>query len=237
MICNNPTGPPAVRRAALLLLTAMIALAWGCSTVGSYEPGLPPGVNFAGIWRLNAAQSDDPRKVLEKLRPKRPSSAAPGVQSGGRRRRGGQGPGQGSTQEADLPEDPADAPLPRNAFSLVPNSDLLRNEVLGIKQLPESFVLDYGTSVRRLTPGLRSVVSVPGGVGDQSTGWKGKNYVVEVRSQLGVAVQETYSVSNKNGRQLIVRIHITGSGLPTLNLTRVYDPTGSETPRSLPSID
>jgi hypothetical protein len=236
MIWNNPTGPIAVYRPARLTLLAMAwALVAGCSTVGSYDSGTGPGVSFAGTWRLNAAQSDDPRKVLAKLRPKRSSSAQPGVGSGRRRR----GPPQQS-QQPDvplLPDEASDGPQLRSAFSLVPNSDLLRNEVLGIKQLPDAFVLDYGTSVRRLTPGQHSVVSVPGGVGDQSTGWKGKDYVVEVRSQLGVEMQETYSLSDKNGRQLIVRIHITGSVLPTINLTRVYDPAGSETPRALPSIE
>lgn len=240
MICNKPTGVISLGRPARLTLLAMVmSWAWvlvgGCATVGDYDAGTGPGVNFAGTWRLNAAQSDDPRKVLEKLRPKRSSQAQQAVPSG-RRRRGG--PQAGQQQDvAPLPDDNADAPLSRSAFSLVPNSDLLRNEVLGIKQLPDAFVLDYGTSVRRLTPGQRSVVSVPGGVGDQSTGWKGKNYVVEVRSQLGVEMQETYSLSDKNGRQLIVKIHIGGSGFPTVSLTRVYDPAGAETPRALPSIE
>jgi hypothetical protein len=238
MICNNSTALVAADRPVrLALLTLAATLLAGCQGVGSYEPSAPPAVNFAGTWRLNAAQSDDPRKVLQKLQPKRSSSAPPGISSE-RRRRGGQpGEGSGRQQVAPLPDDPLEAPLPRSAFALVPNADLLRNEVLGIKQLPDAFVLDYGTSVRRLTPGQHSVVSVPGGVGDQSTGWKGRDYVVEVRSQLGLQMQETYSLSDKNGRQLIVKIHISGSGLPSLNLTRVYDPARSETPRSLPSID
>ena len=113
----------------------------------------------------------------------------------------------------------------------------LRNEVLAIKQLPDSFVIDYGTSVRRLTPGGRSVVSVPGGVGDQSTGWKGKEYVVQIRSQVGPDVTEQYSLSQKSGKQLIVKVRLSGWSFPNVELTRVYDPAGAAEPRSFPSID
>ncbi len=124
-----------------------------------------------------------------------------------------------------------------SAIPLIPNSDVLRNEVLSIKQRPDAFVIDYGVTVRSYTPGLKNVVSVPGGVGDQSTGWSGKDYVIAISSQLGLQMTQTFSISNKNGRQLIVKIHLSGTGIPTLNLTRVYDPTNAETPRSLPSID
>ena len=232
---------PAGLRVALLIAAQLLVLE-GCGGVASLDPDAPAGVNFGGTWRLNPAASDDPRKVLERLRPQRQtaSNTSGATNRSGRRRRGSQDPAQGPSQGVpQTPDDSStgDLAMPRSAFSLVPNSDLLRNEVLAIKQRPDAFVLDYGTSVRRLTPGARSVVSVPTGVADQSTGWKGKDYVVDIRSQIGLNMTERYSLSDKNGKQLIVTVHLSGSGFPSVNLTRVYDPAGAELPRSFPTND
>jgi hypothetical protein len=229
-----PTAGRAWPTAGLAWLAAGLVLL-GCGSVKTYDNGVPPGADFAGTWRLNAALSDDPRQALEKLRPPpRRSTYSQGVPSSGRRRRG---QGQGSQQDPSLPDDLNGPEIRPSPIPLIPNIDVLRNEVLSIKQRPDAFVIDYGVTVRSYTPGLKSVVSVPGGVGDQSTGYHGKDYVIEISSQLGLQMTQVFSVSNKTGRQLIVKIHLSGTGIPTLNLNRVYDPTNAETPRSLPSID
>jgi hypothetical protein len=217
-----------------VLLAGAAYVLGACAGVGHYDSAVPPGVDMAGTWRLDVAASDDARKALDQLRPKRSSpTSAPmdqGPQQGRRRRQ----QGQGSQQDPNAVPDDFE---PRSAVPLIPNIDVLRNEVLTIQQRPDAFVIDYGTSVRSFTPGLKSVVSVPGGVGDQSTGWKGKDYVMDVSSQLGVSMSQRFSLSNKNGRQLIVKIHISGSGIPTVDVKRVYDPTTTDSPRSLPVLD
>lgn len=219
----------------VLFAASTVLLGLGCSTVGSYEPTAPPGVNFAGVWRLNVAQSDDTRKALEKFRPTRRSSQQQAPMTG-RRRRGQQG--QTSQDVTGTPEED-EGPAPPTLLTLIPNSDVLRNEVLAIKQGADTFSVDYGTSTRGYTPGEKSVVSVPEGVADQSAGWKGKDFVVDVRTQLAMQMTETFSLANNktSGRQLIVNIHLSGARMPTLNLKRVYDPTSGESPRSLPSIE
>jgi hypothetical protein len=228
----------AVRVAALLFV--QVAGLTGCGGVGNLAPEPSPGASLAGVWRLNPAASDDSRKVLEGFRLRSSGASSTTERPARRSRRDGRDPSQGSGQAgSSTPEEsyPDELPMRRSALGLVPNSDQFRNEVLAIKQAPDAFVLDYGTSVRRLTPGGHSVVSVPGGVGDQSTGWRGKEYVVEIRSQIGLDVIERYSLSDKNGKQLVVKVHLSGPGLPTVNLTRVYDPAGNAAPRSFPSID
>jgi len=222
----------------LVVAAAGIMVLAACGGVSRLAPDPPASVDLSGVWRLDVAASDDPRKVLEKLRPRRRSRRAlpaEGAQSGRGRR------GQGSSQEGpDGTEDESmivEAPSGASLLAFIPNSDLLRNEVMAIRQSPDALVFDYGTSVRRLTPGARSVVSVPGGVADQSTGWKGKDYVVELRSQAGIDMTERYSLSTRNGRQLIVDVHLSGSGIPNVNLTRVYGPGGSEQPRALPNLE
>jgi len=246
MICNNrglPTpgspAPCAGRAATWLGWLAAGTVLLGCGSVKSFDAAEPQGENFAGTWRLNVAASDDPRKELEKLRPRRMPPGSYGGQQQEARRRRGQQPGQGSQQDSTgVPDDLGGPELMRpSPIPLIPNADVLRNEVLSIKQRPDAFVIDYGVTVRSYTPGLKSVVSVPGGVGDQSTGWSGKDYVIDIRSQLGLEMTQKFSISNKNGRQLIVKIHLSGTGFPTIQLTRVYDPTNAETPRSLPSLE
>jgi hypothetical protein len=96
-------------------------------------------------------------------------------------------------------------------------------------------VLDYGTSRRTFTPGQHSVVSAEGGVGDQTSGWKGRAYVIEVKAQNGPAMSEQYELS-ADGKQLIAKLHIGSSELPAVNLTRVYRPT-DQAPQPLPVND
>jgi hypothetical protein len=113
--------------------------------------------------------------------------------------------------------------------------DAFRSEVLTIKQSPTSFIIDYGSSTRRLTPGLKSVVSDVRGVADQSTGWSGKEYVIDKRSQDGPNVSEHYSLTD-GGKQLVVKMTMGGNGFPAVKLTRVYDTAGAQT-RGFPTND
>ncbi len=243
-----------VRQLVLSVALGATVLLTGCSGFRSLSPEAPPGTTLEGVWRLNPAQSDDPRKVLESLRARarkraqqyaaNPPPEQP-AQQGSRRRGQGQGGGtatdDGSQQGPDYTYqgDVNSTGMVdiRSPFVRVMASDMLRNEVLAIHQSPGSFIIDYGSSVRRLTAGAPSVVSVPGGVADQKTGWSGKDYVVDLRSQVGPDISEEYSLSQKHGRQLIVKVHLGGSGLPTVNLNLVYDPGGDATPHSFPTME
>jgi hypothetical protein len=89
-------------------------------------------------------------------------------------------------------------------------------------------------TVRKYTPGGHSVVSSETGVADQNSGWKSKEYVIDIKPQLGRKVTEEYGLS-PDGRQLVVKLHIASFDLPKVNLTRVYDPTGQVVPNARPS--
>ena len=237
--------------AAYAAVAAFGLILSGCAGTGSLEPAPAPGVSLAGVWKLNPAASDDPRKALESLAAKASSqSRQPGpqpVQGRGRRRGQGQGQGQGGqsgpaqdgTGGAQDPQyegpGPRPDPLRYTPYPTLFASDLLRSEVLTIRQTAASVALDYGTSIRRFTPGEHSVVSVPGGVADQRTGWKGKEFIVDLRSQVGPDMTERYSLS-PDKKQLIVKVHMSGSNLPNVNLTRVYE-SGSYSPRAFPTND
>src|ERR1700738_258431 len=83
---------PIVRAGGVLLCAAAATSLAGCA--GSrLSPDAPAGVTLAGAWKLNRAASDDPQKVLERMRAEafkrmgRRVTAAPrpDVRGGGRR--------------------------------------------------------------------------------------------------------------------------------------------------------
>jgi len=230
-------------------LFAAVALS-GC--LGSrLKPESQPGVHIAGIWKLNRSVSDDPQKIIEALRTeaekkiRKAMNAAPpptvygggGGQGQGRRRRGG---GSSSEPEDVIPLGPGPGfggdPL-RNSPTMHALREVLnRGDYLTIRQSPEQMSFDYGNYSRSYTPGGRSVVSSETGVADQTSGWDARQYIVNIRPQLGPAMVEEYGLS-PDGKQLIVKIHIGPFELQKVNLTRVYDATTAVVPNSGPSID
>ena len=212
-------------------------------------------VHIAGIWKLNRSASDDPQKIITVLRTeaekkiRRAMNASPpstvysggGGQGQGQGRRRGGGGGSSSEQEDMMPPlglgpgfggDPL-----RNSPTMHALRDVLnRGDYLTIRQGPEQVSFDYGNFSRSYTPGGRSVVSSETGVADQTSGWNAKQYIINIRPQLGPAIVEEYGLS-PDGKQLIVKTRIGPFELQKVNLTRVYDAATAVVPNSGPSID
>jgi len=72
---------------------------------------------------------------------------------------------------------------------------------------PDQVSFDYGNYKRSYTPGGHSVVSSENGVADQTSGWDGKDYVINIRPQLGPEIVEQYGLS-PDGKQLTVKTRI-----------------------------
>jgi hypothetical protein len=245
------------REALLSVLVAVVAVALGgCGSLGGFDPGPAHSVDLSGSWLLDRTASDDPQKWLDQLQPKgghnRQSDIAPddslgppdddgqsGGQGGNGGPRGGGRSGRGrSAQRTEPPptyvnnnEALVRAPVVRTLLST-----LARGEQLTVRQGSDEFSLDYGTSVRRFTPGAKSVVSAAWGVADQSSGWKGKEYIIQVKPQTGVAEVETYGLSD-DGKQLIEQLRLGGGEYPVVKLKRVYDRTDRALPRVAPTND
>ena len=236
---------PIVRAGGVLLCAAAATSLAGCA--GSrLSPDAPAGVTLAGAWKLNRAASDDPQKVLERMRAEafkrmgRRVTAAPrpDVRGGGRR--------SSPSDDQPLEEDPVPVraahgaprpdPLLRSPMAHVLLTSIARGDLLTVRQGPGEFALDYGTSQRSFTPAARSVVSAEGGVADQSSGWQGREYLIRVRAQLGPDVTERYGLS-ADGKHLVAKLHIATEELSAVDLTRVYDPTNETAPRQLPTND
>lgn len=241
-------------RAREFVLAGLAAVALtGCASVGRLDPNPSKTVDLSGSWTLDRAASDDPKPILEKLRP-RPvkdrwdalpddgtgdDSGPPdggGQQGGGQRRgrssrRGGGGQGQPQV----VYRNNNDAYTHSTVMKML-MADLARAENLSIRQSPESFSLDYGSAVRNFTPGAVSVVSASWGVADQSSGWKGKEFVIQVKPQTGVASVETFSLSD-DGKHLIEQLRLGGGEFPAVKLKRVYNQAGRPLLRSAPTND
>jgi len=195
----------------------------------------PPGVTLAGNWQLDPRASTNIRQTLRQLvRPgrKRPSSDT-GLDTSGAGDNGGQGPpssarggGRSSRQYGyDSTEIAPDISL---QLSLLAGGDFLK-----IEQRPEELVIGNGETTRSFVPGERSVVSVPSGVADQRSGWKGKEYWIEIKPQVGPRAIEKLHLSDKGG-QLIETIDVSAEGrVKALHVIRVYNPA-REVPIVLP---
>lgn len=241
-----------VRIREILLGALASGVLAGCGGVGRLNPDAPRAVDLSGTWLLDRAASDDPQKLLDKLRPKPdkynrgmaddgmdpygPDTSQQGQPGGGGTTGGGRGGGRRS-QQAAMP------PTYRNneVYTHVPVMRMLmanvaRGEQVTVRQTPNLFSLDYGTTVRTFTPGAVSVVSAEWGVADQSSGWKGKEYVIEVKPQTGVAAIERYGLSD-DGKHLVEQLHLGGGNFPSVDLRRVYDHTDKPLPRGLPTND
>ena len=185
-----------------------------------------------------------PQKVIEHMRAQalqrmsRHEQAVP-LQQQGRPRHGAGGAGSATdTQESTQDVfDPGHRLTLRNSQMMhVLAPALARGDFLTVRSSASEIVFDYGTSVRSFTPGARSVVSAEGGVGDQTSGWSGRDYVIRLRAQMGPDVAENYALS-ADGKHLIETLRIGPAELPVVNLMRVYDPTSETAPRNLPTND
>jgi hypothetical protein len=108
----------------------------------------------------------------------------------------------------------------------------LSGEAMTIEQSPDRFAIIRGDSRRSYTPGVHSVVSVADGVADQTSGWKGREYVIDVNPQVGPHLTERYALSADG--QLVEKVSLNESGLPKLEFTRVYE-RGVAPTRDLPT--
>src|SRR5438132_9568530 len=169
-------------RAGTLLVCAAASLL-GCA--GSrLAPDPPAGLSLAGAWKLDRAASDDPQRVLARMRAEALRRMAQRVVATGPPRGGARGAPTRTAQPEDpaLDGDPVPVPMgrgvPRDPLERSPMARALlasigRGDFLTVPQSSGELVLDYGNSQRRFTPGAHSVVSAERGVAEQCGGLHG----------------------------------------------------------------
>jgi hypothetical protein len=225
------------------VLVCSLGLLLGCAGP-RVEPDAPEGVNLAGSWRLNRQASADPNALITAIvdkemkhlrRRARPDEEdtedlpAPPEGTHG-------GPAGAQRAEVDTPRGMF---RPRGGMAAYLRSQytnalgaVLNGEGLVIEQASNLFALVREGSRRSFKPGGHSVIGVTDGVADQTSGWDGREYVIDVRPQVGPRVTERYGLGPSG--QLVEKVSLSGDGLPKLEFTRVYD-KGTPPARALPS--
>jgi hypothetical protein len=215
---------------------------------------MPAGVDLTGSWRLNRDASQDPQALLAALSEKEmkrmrraglddeePFSGEGGTSSrrDDPRGEGGSHGGGGGHESQAVSAGAAPAFQmrggPRNFLRSRYGNALgarMGGDGLSIEQSPTRFTIIRGDSRRSYTPGGHSVVSVADGVADQNSGWKGREFVIDVRPQVGPHLTERFGLT-ADGR-LVEKVSLAEDGLPKLEFTRVYD-RGAAPVRALPT--
>lgn len=240
-----------VRAREILLAVMAAGVLAGCG-IARLEQTPSKTVDLSGGWILDRAASEDPQPVLDKLRPKPPShrwggdvppddgtgddtGASGGGQQGGGQRGGGRSRrGGGGQAQPDMGYRNNNDAYTHTTVIKMLQADLARAGTLTIRQSPEQFSLDYGSTVRNFTPGSISVVSASWGVADQSSGWKGKDFIIHVKPQMGVGSFEKFSLA-EDGKHMTEELNLGGGDFPTAKLKRVYVRTDRPLPRAVPN--
>lgn len=225
-----------MRIARLCLYALTSAAVAGCGGVSSLDPDSPHAVNLSGSWVLNHPASDDPQKLFDKLRPKGTTHRDTSMIDDATGPYGADNGQQGRRQRPVQPLYRNNDIITHGQVMRALAADVARAEQLTIRQTSTQITFDYGTTAHTYTPGTKSVVSAAWGVADQSSGFKGKDFVIQVKPQTGVRSVESFSLS-PDGKHMIEQLHLGGGDYPSVDLKRVYDHTDNALPRALPTND
>lgn len=207
----------------LVLLSCLVA----CSSVKKLDGAVPAGVDLNGTWKLNRADSDDPARLFEKLPESRRHDGPP--------QRGADDDGLGMPDERAPPRGERRALRESRSPAEVLGDLRSGRGLLRIRQRPGEIVIDNGLRSRKFVPGEATVVSVPGGVADQSSGFAGREFVVDTAGRNRPEVIERYSVS-PDRKRLTVAIKVNGHGqMKNIDWKRVYDAVPADTVADGPS--
>lgn len=233
-------------RARLLSLCAalvMVAIT-GCAS-NRMAATAPPGIRLAGNWALDPAASEDIDQVIAHLRAEiskashaRPARAGGGFGAGPRRRvmrrrEHGASSGAGRTAPRASAAAAGFSPAPGAALiqqflSNVPGNDL----TVTITQ--NSFTVTSGASSQQYTPGVQAAVEWGQVSAEQTSGWRGRRYVIDTRPAWGPASTQSYGLAPDGMLVMTLRLH--GKGIDA-TLTRRYRRTNRAAATLLPTDD
>lgn len=206
--CNAAAsvGPSLVRRTGIAALLTCLLLA-GCGVTPS-SPRVPQGVDLSGQWRLNVAQSDSLDNLLAAvkdeldppLRLRMPES-------------GSDDPGRMRSRRDEF----IGPPRTKELIALLSQPD-----AISVTQSARDLTTKSVDGTRRYVFGESSVVSIVDGLGDQSVGWTGGQFVVSIRATDGRRIEHLFGFTPDRSR-LQITTTVSGGGLPSVRMKRVYD--------------
>ncbi len=198
-----------------LTLILLVVIAAGCASEQlAMTP--PAGVDLSGHWRLDAADSDDPQRLLQATNPLEGQAAAGGDEDGGRR--GGRGGGQNAA-----PSMPAGAGL----LAADIGEDMeWPGQNLVIKQIGGTVAFSSDGENRVYQPANLSTARARHGHRHRSAlrcGWSGRSLVVQVQpDDDGPIIEARYQLS-ADGAHLIQRLLPVGEQSMGTAISRVWN--------------
>ncbi|HEX3602946.1 MAG TPA: hypothetical protein VHU43_02565 [Steroidobacteraceae bacterium] len=187
----------------------------------------PPGVDFSGRWKLNAADSDDPMHLLQLANAQASAAADNGANSGGR---GGRGRGTAGY--------PAQTPPATPPVAALAEATRFPGKQLEIKQVNGVLTFSSEGQTRVCQPGeLHKTRRHHGNASDRDAplpaaretpppkcGWSEKTLIVRSSEpdEDRPPFEEHYRIS-ENGQRLIEEVSFRGGRSSGFTMSRVWD--------------
>ena len=193
-------------------LCGVIALGSAAATTLVVHPDL------SGQWTLNAAQSDNPRDMLQ-ARDSSGDEARGGRSRGGYGGRGGFGRGRGGGGRGGM----SDEQRQRMHQTMQLVFDAPAALTIAETDSSVAFALDGNAALVLYSDGRKVTQKVEGGGDIETKGrWQGNDFVVERKVSGGGKVSEDY-LRSQDGKQLFVIVKFEGGRGRSLEFRRVYD--------------
>lgn len=194
------------RGAGTLVMLACLLVA-GCGVTAS-NPRVPQGVDLSGQWRLNATQSDSLDSLLAAVK----DELDPPL-----RRRMPESGGDDRGRMRSRRDEFVGPPRTKELIALLSQPDSI-----AVTQSALELTTKSVDGTRRYVFGESSVVSIVDGLGDQSVGWAGGQFVVSIRATDGRRIEHLFGFAPDRNR-LQITTTVSGGGLPSVRMRRVYD--------------
>jgi hypothetical protein len=217
------------RRAATALACLWITVLAGCSSLSTHPPRT---TDLSGDWQLNQSLSDDPQALMRAHRQQQ------GFGHGGGHHHGGM-PGMGGMGGMGMPH--LDGPGTTSSGGgygggsygggrgggMGPhrgsnNEFLARPDKLSIKQDAGELHLVADGVPTDYTYGDKVMASVQNGAAERTSGWKGKDFVVNYDVKDGPKASRSYQLS-EDGKRLTMTTQVSGARFPDIKFHSVYE--------------
>jgi hypothetical protein len=205
------------------MLQRALVIAWSCCWAAfafAYDAASSRAVDLSGVWKLDAAASDDPQRMLdERLAKERELRQRWRRQEESMRPRGAPPDLESSQEQAAPRRRPWQQRRYENLRKMLAISDTLT-----ISQSGTSVDIVSAVETRRVQAGSRTQVSMPEGqLADSSVGWDGEWFVIERTVRKGPRAVEKYRIVKKTG-QLEYRMAWSGdTELAGMKVTRYFE--------------
>jgi hypothetical protein len=220
------------------LLAVVVLTAAATTAYAGYEAAPKHEIDLSGHWALNAAQSDDPEAMLQKMLDKERERYMKWRHEEERMRM----PGLPADPDAESPDvEPGSAtaqpPRPPGQRPWQKRRDENYRRMLGvtkslvIRQSGTTFDIASEQESRRVEAGSHTQVSMPEGqLADSEAGWDGEWFVIERTVRRGPHVVEKFRIARKTGQLEYTMAWSGDTDLAGMKVRRLFDRADGSVP-------